>query len=248
MLQKTLKISGLLTFLLCLAAFCTSPVWSADSNMPESGQSSMVVVDGYFKFHPGAWALYKIHDLKKNKRSTMFISTLEREERDGIPAIWMEIAITPEGEGRVVTRVLMEETPKGPGKPLEVIVQPNGMDPFTVPDSFLEEGEKNAQQPRTIKPQDGSAKTITLKTSKRKLKAIKVEAEDEKGNPVKAIVCEYIPPLGLVRAETKDMTMKLKSFGKKAKTKIKGEPMNFYLWLTMQIGKGLSGGAQGSGK
>jgi hypothetical protein len=192
--------------------------------------------------------LYKIHDLKKNKRSTMFISTLERVQRDGISAIWMEIAITPEGEGQVVTRVLLEETPKGPGKPLEVIVQPHGMDPFTVPESFMEQAEENTQEPKTIKPHEASAKPITLKTSKRKLKAYKVEALDEKGNPVKAVVCDQIPPLGLVRAQTKNMTMRLKSFGKKAKTKIKGEPLNFYLWLTKQIGKGLAGEGQGGGK
>ena len=250
MAQDAEKEGGLLSIFYRLPAlFC---IWinllvfplaeAATAEPPESGHQSLVVVDGYFQYQAGAWAKYQIHDLKKNERSTIVFSTLERTEKEGGPAIWMEIAVTPEQQDPVITRVLLEETPQGPGQPLEIIVQPHGMTPFIIPKSFLEKAQAEPQSAIAIKPHESTAKPITIKTSKRQLSAIQVEATDEQGGPVKAVLSNEVPPLGLVRAETSDLTMKLKSFGKNAQTKIEGEPINFYLWLTLQVGKGVTGG------
>lgn len=57
--------------------------WAIASEMPEPGHKSMVVVDGYFQYHYGAWATYTIHDLTTDEESTIFFSTLERKPLTG---------------------------------------------------------------------------------------------------------------------------------------------------------------------
>lgn len=227
-------------WVVCAVLVFVAPGLCTGENMPEPSHKSMVVVDGYFQYHYGAWATYTIHDIAKGEDSIIFFSTLEREEYEGNPAMWMEIAVRAKGQEEVVTRVLLEETAQGPGKPYAVVVQPHGMEPFTVPDSFMEEAEKESQGNTVIQPH-GTAKAMKITVGQRVLKGWLVQGEDDTGRPVEAVVSDTLPPLGLVRVKTPDITMKLKNFGSNAQSKIEGVPMNFYLWLTLQIGKGLSG-------
>jgi len=44
----------------------------------------------------------------------------------------------------------------------------------------------------------------------------------------------------VVMAETDEVGMYLDNWGMQAKSRIEGTPMNFYLWLMMQIGDGLT--------
>jgi hypothetical protein len=167
------------------------------------------------------------------------MATLEKLKQDGKQCSWMEIEMLPESGPSVVTGLLVEETKQGPGELLEVIVQVKGYSPFTVPRKYYEGENKEVGEFHTTQ----IAKRIALRTfdlSGRSIAAWEVEAVDDKGNKTEALVSEQILPIGLVLAETSQTNMYLKDWGVNAKSRIDGTPMNFYLWLMMQIGAGLT--------
>jgi NADPH-dependent 7-cyano-7-deazaguanine reductase QueF-like protein len=70
-----------------------------------------------------------------------------------------------------------------------------------------------------------------MRYSNRALEVLRVETSDQKGKPLTALISKQIPPLGIVLIESQDIEMYLDSWGADARSKIKGTPMNFYLWL-----------------
>ena len=203
------------------------------------GQKPVMFVGDTFQFVPGAWASYYVHDKGKNEHYLMHMATLEKLKQDGKQCSWMEIEMLPESGPSVVTRLLVEETKQGPGDLLEVIVQVKGYSPFTVPKKYYEGENKEVGEFHTTQ----IAKRIARRTfdlSGRSIAAWEVEAVDDKGNKTEALVSEQVLPIGLVLAETSQANMYLKDWGVNAKSRIDGTPMNFYLWLMMQIGAGLT--------
>ena len=203
------------------------------------GQKPVMFVGDTFQFVPGAWASYYIHDKGKNEHYVMHMATLERVKQDGKQCSWMEIEMLPESGPSVVTRILTEETKQGPGDLLDVIVQVKGYSPFTVPKKYYEGENKEVGEFRTTQ----ITKRIVRRTfdlSGRNITAWEVEAADDKGNISEAMVSEQVLPIGVIMAETPQAGMYLKDWGTNAKSKIDGTPMNFYLWLMMQIGAGLT--------
>ena len=203
------------------------------------GQKPVMFVGDTFQFVPGAWASYYVHDKGKDEHYVMHMATLDKLKQDGKQCSWMEIEMLPESGPSVVTRLLVEETKQGPGDLLEVIVQVKGYSPFTVPKKYYEGENKEVGEFHTTQ----IAKRIARRTfdlSGRSIAAWEVEAVDDKGNKTEALVSEQILPIGLVLAETSQANMYLKDWGANAKSKIDGTPMNFYLWLMMQIGAGLT--------
>ena len=102
------------------------------------GQKPVMFVGDTFQFVPGAWASYYVHDKGKDEHYVMHMATLEKLKQDGKQCSWMEIEMLPESGPSVVTRLLVEETKRGPGDLLEVIVQVKGYSPFTVPKKYYE--------------------------------------------------------------------------------------------------------------
>ena len=202
------------------------------------GQKPVMFIGNAFQFVPGAWSSYYVHDKEKNEHYIMHMATLERLKQDGKQCSWMEIEMLPESGPSVVTRLLVEETKQGPGDLLEVIVQVKGYSPFTVPRKYYEGENKEVGEFRTTQ----IAKRIARRTfdlSGRSIAAWEVEAVDDKGNMTEALVSEQVLPIGVIMAETSQAGMYLKDWGLSAKSKISGTPINFYLWLMMQIGAGL---------
>lgn len=203
------------------------------------GQRPVMVVADSFRFIPGAWARYAVRDKAGNENYHLWIATLERVPRRGKPASWMEIEVTPENQPAVVTRMLVKETPQGPGDLLQVIVQMRGHAPFVVPEKYYADqtGEVGDFQPaHTLQRLERGS--LTLRG--REIPVWDVEARDAQGRPLSATVSEAVPPMGLVRAESEALSMQLDDWGEGARSRIDGTPMNFYLWLMWQLGGGLA--------
>lgn len=201
------------------------------------GQRPMMIVGDAFQFNPRAWSNYYVHDRARKEYYRMYIATLERISRDGKPCSWMEVGVTPEKDPAVVTRFLVEETKSGPGEILDVIVQVQGYAPFTVPGSFYkgEEMDKkigNFQRAAVAKRIAGRVIPIGRRT----VNAWAVEAVDAKGETLEALVSEEVAPIGVIMAESPFFGIYLSDWGGEAKSKIEGTPVNFYVWLMMQMG------------
>jgi len=239
MKRVKVNISALIYIILFAFIFLAIPAM-AQQEAPKAGGQPVLLIDGAWNPQPGAWGLYHITDKKTGKVSSMQFTTLERGEYDGKQGRWLEITVRDPKAGEVVTRVLMEENSNGPTKVLEAIVQPEGHDPFTIPDSMLEDAEQGVENDFKPIKVDEKVKKITYKYKGKKYPAWKVRGKDQNNQPVLATVSEHAPPLGLLYAETADVKMKLKKYGGGATTRIKGEPINFYLWITNQIADALS--------
>jgi hypothetical protein len=203
------------------------------------GQRPVMFLGDVFQFVPGAWSSYYIHDRAKNEHYRMWISTLDKEKGTKLSASWMEIEVTMEKNPPVVTRFLVEETPQGPGELLDVIVQMKGYSPFTVPRKYYEGAEKEVGQFQTAHTLKRLAQK-TIRYRDRDVKVVDVEAADPKGKKVSAIVSDNVLPVGVVMVENEEIGMYLDDWGGGGKSRIEGTPMNFYLWLMMQLGDGLT--------
>jgi hypothetical protein len=202
------------------------------------GQRPLLIVGDQFQFTPGSWASYRIEDKKKNEPYRMRISILERDKKKRPAASWMEIAVESRGNPTVVTRLLAEETPQGPGKIHQVIVQAEGYSPFNVPKKYFQgkNAEVNAPIPVQVL-QKLERRTVTI--GKRAVQAWDVEARDQSGERTRAIVSEEVLPIGIVEAENSDIKMSLADWGLDARTQIKGRPRAFSIWILEQLMNGL---------
>lgn len=227
--------------LLCALLICTllGAISAAAKTPPTSAGQPIIMVDGSWNPKVGAWSLYRITDLRTKGVSTMYFSTLDKTMVEGKPARWLEVDVTTQDKNQVVTRILAEESAKGIGKVLEVIVQPKGYGPFTVPQGMLEseQGPKNDMQ-RVTAVKKVKKRHFTFKGER--FEAWEVEGKDDQGRPVSALVSAYVAPLGLVQSRTADSEIKLVKFGGGVKTRIKGDPVNFYFWITQQVLQGLT--------
>lgn len=198
-------------------------------------QPPIIVLGDVFRLVPGAWATYNLRNLKDDSRTQIYIAIEKRVKRKAGPAVWMEIEVKSEGQPGVVTRFLSEETKHGPGKPLEVIIQVEGLVPFKVPKKYYRGkfGEVGNFHPVSIVTQ-ADKETLTYKG--REVTAWKVEAADAKGQTIRAMVSDEIPPLGLISVETSETEMLLDDWGLNMKSKIHGQPMSLWLWVLFQMG------------
>jgi hypothetical protein len=202
------------------------------------GQRPMMVIGDVFHFTPGSWAVYHIYDRVKNERYRMYISVLDKTTRSDRPCSWMEVEVTPEGGSPIASRFLVEETKEGPGELFDVVVQVKGYSPFTVPKQLYEGKEREIGQFQgSYVAKRVARKTVTL--NNKTISVWEVEATDKKSRKIKALVSEETPPLGIVTAETEKTDIYLDSWGTDARSRISGTPINFYLWLVMQLGRGL---------
>ena len=235
-MRKGSRIGGLVVLAVAaVAAMTAATAYGADVE----GQRPLMIVGETFRFTPGAWSDYLIHDREKKEYYRMTIATLERFSRDGKPCSWMEIGVTPEKDPPVVTRLLVEETKSGPGEIFEVIVQVRGYEPFTVPESFYKGEEKDVGQFKGAAVARRIDRRV-IPVAGRSIQAWDVEAADAAGAVMSALVSEEVAPIGVVMAETPQIDMVLSDWGTGATSKIEGTPVNFYVWLMMQMGGALT--------
>jgi hypothetical protein len=140
-----------------------------------------------------------------------------------------------------VTRFLVEETSNGPGEVLDVIVQVQGYSPFTVPKSFYQgqASDKEVGNFQGAAVANRIARRI-IAIGGRTVNAWDVEAIDAKGGAMDALVSEEVAPIGVIMAESPMFGMYLSDWGGGAKSKMEGTPVNFYVWLMMQMGGALT--------
>ncbi len=170
-----------------IATACLAPAQGQGAEI--KGQRPMMIVGDTFRFTPGAWAVYFIHDREKKEYYKMYIATLERLNCEGKACSWMEVGVTPEKDPAVVTRFLVEETRNGPGEILDVIVQVQGYSPFTVPKSFYK-GEASEKDVGNFQGA-AVAKRITehiIPIGGRTVNTWDVEAVDARGGAMNALV------------------------------------------------------------
>jgi hypothetical protein len=79
-----------------------------------------------------------------------------------------------------------------------------------------------------------------IPVGRRTVSAWDLEAADAGGGVMNALISEEVAPIGVIMAETPLMGMYLADWGIVAKSKIEGTPVNFYVWLMMQMGGSLT--------
>jgi hypothetical protein len=224
-------------FLILILVCFTFLNLSAEDKIP--GQRPVLMIKDTFKFVPGSWADYAIVDKIKKETYRMYIATLEREIVKNVPCSWLEIEMEMKDQPIVVTKILAEETKDGPGKIMKAIIQVQGYSPFSVPNKYMEGTDKQ------VAPFDAAqiVKRLEQKTIVHKgktISAVVVEAEDSKGEKTAATVSLELLPIAVYDAETNDMKMSVNDWGGGAKSKIKGTPVSFTLWIIEQIANGLT--------
>jgi hypothetical protein len=231
---KTVRI--VLSLCLSCAIFSVSAhgTWATEIQ----GQRPMLVIGDVFRFTPGSWATYTIRDRVRNETFRAYIAILDKTTQNGKPFSWMEVEILPEIAPPVITRFLVEETKDGPGELLEVTVQVKGYPPFTVPRQYYEgKGKEVGDFQGSYVAKRVGRRRVAI--SEKDISVWDVEATDKKNRKIIASVSEEVPPLGIVQAESEKTSMRLDNWGTDAKGRMEGTPINFYLWLIMQIGQGL---------
>lgn len=231
-----------LTTLFGLVLVATTPLAAADKPVP--GQKPLILVNGVFRFVHGSWATYTIQNLANKESYRMRIAVLEQKlkKKKGkkIPYSWMEIEVEMPEQPSVVTRILTQETPEGPGELETVIVQVKGMDAFSVPKRFFKE-KPNAPKPPVA--QFRPARQVKQLVKKRYthrgkiFQAWSLEAVDDSGKPMRAVVSEELAPIGVYQAQSGDTRMELVDWGDGAQTRIRGTVYPFWLWLAGEVSK-----------
>jgi len=120
-----------------------------------------------------------------------------------------------------------------------VIVQAEGYSPFKVPKKYFKGKNQevgNFETAHVVK----RLEKRTLSHKGKEIQAVIVEAEDSSGQKISATVSEELPPIAVFEVENQDIRMTVDDWGLGAKTKITGTAIPFWLWVTEQVGKGLS--------
>jgi hypothetical protein len=211
---------------------------------PAAGQSikaqkPVMMIGDVFQFNEGSWATYTLHDKKEDTYYSMTMSILESVRRNGKDCAWMEVEIETEKE-LVVTRFLTEKTKTGPGDLLAAIVGVYGMEPFSIPQKMMKDANKQVP-PLQVGHVVKRVEQKRLSFDGESLDVWSVEAADPKGAPISAMVSLGVAPIGVVMADTDEISMYLEAWGGDARTHITGTPMGFMEWILSQVGKGMAG-------
>ncbi len=195
---------------------------------------SIPVFEGTFVFEEGAWAEYRMTNKEDTGEYKLKISILELESHRGKQARWMEISsAAADGESAVI-RLLAEETMAGPGEIFQIVVQPGGMEPFSVPAAFLKgDGSKGGQFEPMPFPEEFKSERIKYKS--REIDVIEGIMTDAENNKVKIRISHQVPPIGIVSYEGPEAAMFLSDWGKDARSEISGKPAGFFGWIMSQI-------------
>lgn len=204
-----------------------------------AGQAPMLLVGDQFQFTPGTWATYILHDKRDDTYSTLTMSVLESVRHNGQDSAWIELKVETAAE-LVVTRLLANKTPSGPGEVFEAIVYVHGLQPFRIPQRWLKGDEQEVGK--------ASRAVITAKAAPRQmtfggrvLEVIDVDATDETGARVVATVSAGVAPMGILTVDSTEIGMYLEDWGTGARTGIVGKPVSFVEWTATMVARGIAG-------
>ncbi|MCX6555991.1 MAG: hypothetical protein NTW95_00930 [Candidatus Aminicenantes bacterium] len=203
------------------------------------GQRPVMMIGDVFQFNEGSWATYTMHDKKDDTYFSMTMSILESVRRGRKDYAWMEVEIETEKE-LVVTRFLTEKTKAGPGDLLEAIVYVYGLEPFSIPKRMLKDANKQTP-PLQVSQVTKRIEQKQLLFDGESLDVWAVEGTDAQNGPMSALVSLGVAPIGVLLAETNEVSMYLEAWGGGATTRIKGEPVGFTMWVLSMVADGMSG-------
>lgn len=215
--------------------------FSAPGKDPVPGQKPLILIQDTFRFVPGSWAAYDLHDTKTQEHYQMWIAILDRTQKkvggQKVPHCWMEIEVRLPDHPPVVTRMLARETPEGPGELASVIVQVKGMDAFSVPKRFYRPQPGDEPEAANLRPAREVKRLERRRYTQggRSFEGWMLDALDADGKPLRAIVSEELAPIGVYRAESSGFTMQLTDWGMGAATRIQGPVYPFWLWVASQM-------------
>lgn len=202
-------------------------------------QRPVMMIGDVFQFNEGSWATYTMHDKKDDTYFSMTMSILESVRRGQKDYAWMEVEIETEKE-LVVTRFLTEKTKAGPGDLLEAIVYVYGLEPFRIPKRMLKDANKQTP-PLQVGQVTKRIEQKQLLFDGESLDVWAVEGTDQQGGPMTAMVSLGVAPIGVLLAETNEISMYLEAWGGGATTRIKGEPVGFTMWVLSMVADGMAG-------
>jgi hypothetical protein len=222
--------------LMLLTLALLSPLAAAEDKIP--GQRQMPLFKDSFLLVSGSWTEYDYLDKTKNETGRIIFTVLDRIHVKNIPCFWMEIEVEMKGSPAVVTRILAEETKDGPGRIEKAIVQVKGMSPFIVPKKYLKKDTQQVGEFKFVHIVKRLEQRVIQHEGK-KIQALRVEAEDAVGAKTTATISLELPPIALYEAESPEFRMTATDWGLDAKSRIKGKPVSFTIWIFTQLINGL---------
>lgn len=231
----TRALMSILAFIAFVVAGAV-PVASQQIN----GQRPVMMIGDVFQFNEGSWATYTLHNKKDDTYYSMTMSILESVQRGEKDCAWMEVEIETEKE-LVVTRFLTEKTKTGPGELFEVIVYVYGMEPFRIPKRMLKDAANKQVPPLQVSQVTKRIEQKQLSFDGESLDVWAVEGTDAQNGPMTAMVSLDVAPIGVLLAETNEVSMYLEAWGGGATTRIKGEPVGFTAWVISMVADGMAG-------
>jgi len=204
-------------------------------------QPSLLLVKGTFNYVSGAWASYVIYDKKKFAYTFLDIATREYETcSNPSGCIWLELKVKTENQPLVITKMLVEKFPDGPGEIKKAAVWIEGYNPFWLPDNFL----KSTNNKIPSFKQATSTKILEIRTGRLLGHIVTIKKiignMPNKSETLTAYISNEIPPIGIVMLEEANLNIYLRAWGIKNETWMKKEPVSFYWWIMEQLGKALT--------
>ncbi len=177
-------------------------------------------------WHPvvGAGAAYEVTD-RDGKKSQMEISVVGKEDMNGKPAFWMEMAMAnPRSGGDMYVKTLMSVTDSGmtSGK---MVMQMAGQDPMEMDLSASPMAHRAPQNaPSDIRDKAEVVGTETITVPAGTFSCQHYRMKDGTGD---AWVSDKVAPWGVVKSTGKDTSMTLTKVITDAKDHITGTPKKF---------------------
>ena len=183
-----------------------------------------------------------MYDKEKFTYTFLDIATRGREEcSNPSGCIWIELKVQAEEQPLVITKILAENTPKGPGDVKKAAVWIEGYDPFWIPDKLMERQDKKISNFQGITDKEVIESRIGRLLGKIVTVKKVIARMPNHGERLTAYVSKDIPPLGIVMLKGPHVDMYLRAWGMQRGSWMTKEPVSFYWWIMKQVGRALYG-------
>lgn len=197
------------------------------------GQRPLPYLAGAMQFTPGRWASYIIHEKTTDRYYCMKVAILEKITEEQITLVRLEYQITNADDVEVLVRILVEEGAASPGKQREIISQIKKNLPLITPMRFFKDNGGQAGDIRALKAgKRETAKSFELQGNK--LTVIPAAGSDDNGKALRLLLCDAVPPLGLLAVQGDDIEMYLQAWGDGSESQITGKPREHTQWIIDQ--------------
>ena len=178
-------------------------------------------------WHPvvGTGAAYEMTD-PDGKKSQMEITVVGKEDVNGKPGYWMEMAMTsPRSGGEMYVKNLIAPTDNGIAS-VRMIMQPPGQDPMEMDMTTMNMGGRQRPQSMTADIRD-KAELVGTESITVPAGTFSCEHYRMKDGSSDDWVSDKVAPWGLVKSQRKDSSMVLTKIITDAKDHITGTPKKF---------------------